>query len=117
MHFYKINNTVLPSAVELPYDELVPNTTDAANEKHVPVIDRNGRAVRVHVGSVTHPMMEAHYIMWVAIETKLGETMGYQQKWLKPGMVPEALFELAQGEELVAAYEYCNLHGLWKAEA
>ena len=42
---------------------------------------------------------------------------GMQMKWLKPGDKPEAMFKLADGEVAVAAYEYCNLHGLWKVEA
>ena len=117
MHFYKLEKTVIPSAVQLPYTELIPNTSDGAGEKHVPVIARNGNTITVRVGSVTHPMLDAHYIMWVAIETRRDGLAGYQQKWLKPGIAPEAAFELSGGEELVAAYEYCNLHGLWKAEA
>ena len=56
-------------------------------------------------------MLDAHYIQWIAIETTNGE----QKKNLKPGEVPKAEFLLAEGEEFVAAYEYCNLHGLWKA--
>ena len=58
-------------------------------------------------------MQEAHYIQWIAIETK----QGWQKKELKPGEKPEAEFILSGADELVAAYEYCNLHGLWKAEA
>ena len=58
-----------------------------------------------------HPMMEAHYIMFICIET----SRGHQIKYLNPGEKPEAEFLLADGEELIAAYEYCNLHGLWKA--
>ena len=54
-------------------------------------------------------MVEAHYIQWIAIETNLGS----QIKYLKPEQKPEASFVLAEGEELVATYEYCNLHGLW----
>ena len=56
-------------------------------------------------------MMEAHYIMFICIET----SRGHQIKYLNPGEKPEAEFLLADGEELIAAYEYCNLHGLWKA--
>lgn len=90
--------------------EMVPNTTDGALEKHVPVIEVNGRDVTVTVGSVDHPMLEEHYIMWIALETK----QGAQRKELKPGQAPRACFALAEGDEVVAAYEYCNLHGLWK---
>ncbi len=93
--------------------ELVPNTTDAAGEKHVPVIAQEGRTVTVRVGSVAHPMLEAHLIEWIALETK----EGMQRKELKPGAEPAAVFALAEGDEPVAAYEYCNLHGFWKSEA
>ena len=95
-----------------PMEEMVPNTTDAAVEKHVPVVEINGRDVTVTVGSAPHPMLEEHYIMWIALETK----QGIQRKALNPGEKPEAVFALADGDEAVAAYEYCNLHGLWKAE-
>ena len=91
---------------------LVPNTTDAAGEKHVPVIEQNGQLVTVTVGSVEHPMLEAHYIQWILLETKEGR----QRKALKPGDKPTAAFALTEGDEVVAAYEYCNLHGLWKSE-
>ncbi len=92
--------------------ELVPNTTDAANEKHVPVIVEDGNQVTVTVGSVEHPMLEAHYIQWIILET----TQGFIKKDLHPGEKPSAIFHLNDGEKVVAAYEYCNLHGLWKAE-
>lgn len=93
--------------------ELVPNTVDAAKEKHVPVISVNGTVVTVSVGSVAHPMLPEHFIEWIALETKQGN----QRKVLSAGMKPEAVFALAPGDEAVAAYAYCNLHGLWKAEA
>lgn len=91
--------------------EIVPNTTDAAGEKHVPVINVDGQVVTVTVGSVEHPMQEAHYIEWIMLETKEGR----QRKTLKPGEKPVAVFAITPGDEVVAAYEYCNLHGLWKA--
>ena len=92
--------------------ELVPGTSDGAHEKHVPAVTVDGNTVSVKVGEVEHPMMEAHYIMWIVLETK----QGIQRKALNPGEKPEALFALVEGDEAVAAYEYCNLHGLWKAE-
>ncbi len=95
------------------FEELQPNTTDAAGEKHVPVIAADGGTVNVTVGSVEHPMLEAHYITWIVLETN----KGYQKKYLRPGEKPAAQFALADGETVTAAYEYCNLHGLWKAEA
>ena len=90
---------------------LIPNTTDAAGEKHVPVIKQEGNLVTVSVGSVAHPMLEAHYIQWIILETKQGR----QRKMLKAGEKPVAVFALTDGDEVVAAYEYCNLHGLWSA--
>lgn len=89
--------------------ELVPNTTDAATEKHVPDVKVDGKKVIVTVGSVEHPMVEEHFIEWILVETK----QGTQVKWLKAGQKPTHEFVLAEGDELVAVYEYCNLHGLW----
>ena len=91
--------------------ELVPGTTDGAAEKHVPVVEVQGSTVQVKVGSVEHPMLPEHFIQFIAIETKHGS----QIKYLQPGEKPQASFVLADGNQLVAAYEYCNLHGLWKA--
>ena len=91
--------------------ELVPGTVDAAQEKHVPVVEIKGSTVHVKVGAVTHPMLEEHFIQWIALETNQGS----QIKYLRPGQQPEAVFALAEGEQVVSAYEYCNLHGLWKA--
>lgn len=95
-----------------PMVELVANTTDAATEKHVPVVNVDGNTVTVAIGEVEHPMVEEHFIQWVEIET----THGSQRKVLKAGQEPKATFVLAEGEKLMAAYEYCNLHGLWKKE-
>ncbi len=92
--------------------EIVPNTTDAAQEKHVPVVTVDGNKVLVRVGEVDHPMIDAHYIEWICLQT----AQGNQRKCLKPGDAPEACFMLCEGDEVQAAYAYCNLHGLWKAE-
>lgn len=89
--------------------ELKANTTDAAVEKHVPVVQKNGNIVTVTVGSVIHPMEEKHYIEWIALETKNAS----QIKALKPNQEPKATFALTDGDEVVKAYAYCNLHGLW----
>ena len=95
-----------------PMAELVPNTTDGALEKHVPVIEQDGNKVTVRVGSVVHPMLEAHYIEFIILET----TKSAYLKTLNPGEEPVAEFLLAEDEDVVAAYEYCNLHGYWKGE-
>ena len=94
-----------------PMAEIIAGTTDAAQEKHVPVAEVSGNTVNVKVGSVEHPMLEEHYIEWIAIATK----QGAQRKILNPGDKPEAVFELAGGDEFVEAYAYCNLHSLWKS--
>ena len=91
--------------------ELVPNTSDGAGEKHVPVVVKDGNHVVVSVGEVEHPMLEEHFIEWIILETN----KGYQFKHLSPNEKPVAEFELLDGEEVLAAYEHCNLHGLWKA--
>ena len=89
---------------------LVPNTSDGAGEKHVPLIQTNGSCVTVTVSSVEHPMLEEHYIQFVVLET----ASGIQVKYLNPGEAPHAEFLTADAP--VAVYEYCNLHGLWKTE-
>ncbi len=94
-----------------PMEEVVAGTTDASVEKHVPVIKQEGNLVTVTVGAVEHPMVEEHYIEWIALQTKQGN----QRKKLNPGDKPEAAFALVDGDEVVAAYAYCNLHSLWKA--
>lgn len=91
--------------------ELVPNTTEAATEKRLPVVEMDGNIVKVSVGSVEHPSTEEHYIAWVYLET----AHGGQRKAIKPGDKPEVSFAL-QDDELIAVYAYCNLHGLWKTE-
>lgn len=91
--------------------ELKANTVDASQEKHVPVVTVDGNKVTVKIGSVPHPMLEEHYITWVYLQTEKGG----QRKCLKPGEAPEAVFTLI-GDKPVAAFEYCNIHGLWKTE-
>ena len=93
-------------------EELTANTSDGAYEKHVPVVKVEGNMVHVVVGSTEHPMAEDHYIEWIALQTKNGN----QRICLKPGDKPKACFAICDGDEVEAVYEYCNLHGLWKAE-
>ena len=94
-----------------PMQEIVPGTTDASVEKHVPVYEVKDGKVSVKVGSVAHPMTEEHYIEWVSLKTKFGN----QRKALKPGDAPEASFLIEKDDEVEAVYAYCNLHSLWKA--
>ncbi len=91
--------------------EIIPGTTDAAVEKHVPDYKVEGNLVKVNVGSVDHPMLAVHYIEWIALKTK----EGVQIKYLKPEDKPCASFALSEGDEVEEVYAYCNLHGLWKA--
>ena len=96
-----------------PMKRFVENTVDAAKEKHVPVVERTVDGIKVTVGSVLHPMEEKHYITFVVLESD----RAVQYRKLNPGDAPVAVFALAQGDRALAAYEHCNLHGLWKAEA
>jgi superoxide reductase len=94
-----------------PMSKLIANTVDAAKEKHVPVIVRNGNKVTVKVGSVPHPMEPKHYILFVEV---LAGSKVYRHDF-KPGdKVAEATF-LIEETDLVAR-EYCNLHGLWASK-
>ena len=91
--------------------ELIPNTVDAAGEKHIPVYKVEGNKVHVSVGEVEHPMQDEHSIEWISIQTKSGN----QRKSLKSKEKPQADFIMVDGDEVEAVYAYCNLHGLWKA--
>ncbi len=93
-----------------PMISLSENTTDAALEKHVPVIEKTPNGYKVAVGSVAHPMEDSHYIQWIEIDAD-GKTC---RQFLKPGDKPIAEFKVLA--ENVTAREYCNLHGLWKKE-
>lgn len=92
--------------------EMIPGSVDASVEKHLPVVKVDGAHVTVTVGSVVHPMTEKHYIEWISLQTEQGN----QRKELTPESEPAAKFALAEGDSVVAAYAYCNLHGLWKTE-
>lgn len=96
-----------------PMVELVPNTTDAAAEKHVPVIEKTGDKIIVRVGSTPHPMLKEHHIEWVYLITRKGG----QRKHLEPALdAPAAEFILTPDDAPLAALAYCNLHGLWQAD-
>ncbi|HHU17120.1 MAG: desulfoferrodoxin family protein [Anaerovoracaceae bacterium] len=92
--------------------ELVAGTSDGSYEKHVPDVKVDGSKVTIQVGSVLHPMVPEHYIAWIYLYTNLGG----QFKYLEVGKDPIAEFALSNGETAIAAFEYCNLHGLWKAD-
>ena len=90
--------------------EIVPGTTEASVEKHIPVYEVKENKLYVTVGAAEHPMIPEHYIEWIAVETSTGN----QRKPLKPGEPPKAVFALNEGDEVLAVYAYCNLHSLWK---
>lgn len=94
-----------------PMEELTPNTTDASQEKHVPVVNVDGSTLTVTVGSVEHPMEVDHYIEWIYVKTENGG----QRRALKPGDAPKAEFCICN-DKAIAVYAYCNLHGLWMTE-
>ena len=97
-----------------PLKAIVPNTVDAAKEKHVPVAtyDAAKNEVHVSVGSVAHPMTEEHLIEYIILVTK----KGVQRVDLTATDAPEVTFRLVDGDTPVKVLEYCNLHGLWQAE-
>ena len=93
------------------FEEIIPNTVDAAKEKHVPVISSEGQTVTVSVGEAAHPMLDNHYIEWIILETE----NGMERRELSPGEEPVAQFYCPEDSRIIAAYESCNLHGIWKA--
>ncbi len=93
-------------------EKIVPNTTDAAVEKHVPAVTVDGNNVHVQVGEVEHPMLPEHYITFICLETK----NGYQIAELTSDDKPVADFVVAEGDTPICGYEDCNIHGLWVAE-
>lgn len=95
-----------------PMTELVANTTDAAQEKHVPVITEEGGRISVKVGSVPHPMTEEHRIVWIYLQTEKGEQLHCVDTQDKA----ETCFKICDDDRIIAVFEYCNLHGLWKAD-
>lgn len=115
--FYKDENgnflaNIKGEAVPEGFAALEPNTVDAATEKHVPSVDlqRDGHIIHVQIGEVEHPMVEEHYIEWVALEADDRLEVHY----LKPGQTPVTFF--AGGMKSGTIYAYCNLHGLWSAK-
>jgi len=91
-----------------PMELLKEKTEDEGLEKHVPVIEKTDRGIKVKVGSIPHPMEKKHYIQWIEIIVD----DGIYRKFLKPGDEPEAEFKVKA--EKIEAREYCNIHGLWK---
>lgn len=104
-----------PACCGQPMKRMVENTTDAAKEKHVPVVEKTAEGWKVTVGSVLHPMEAEHYIEWIELLVLGADGVATEshRAFLKPGDKPEATFAVKAAK--VAAREYCNKHGLWKA--
>ncbi len=93
-----------------PMKLVTENTVEASKEKHVPVIEKTADGYKVTIGGVLHPMEEKHYIEWIEL---LADGKAYRA-FLKPGDAPVAIF--CVDAKQISAREYCNIHGLWKAE-
>lgn len=89
--------------------KLEANVSDGAKEKHVPVVSREGDVIKVSVGSTLHPMLQEHFIQWIALVSD-GKA---EFRYLKPGEKPVAEFSAVDSGTV---YEYCNIHGLWKSD-
>jgi superoxide reductase len=95
-----------------PMHWLEGTTAETSVEKHVPFVEQNADGFLVKVGEKQdHPMLDAHFIVWIELDTDKGT----YRKFLKPGDKPEAEFQIAESETVLAAREYCNLHGFWKS--
>ena len=90
--------------------QLVPDSTEASGEKHIPVYEVDGNTVHVTVGAAAHPMTEAHHIEWICLESE----HGIQYAHLTPNDEPKAKFSLCAGDEVRAVYAFCNQHDLWR---
>jgi superoxide reductase len=104
--------TCVPQCCGQAMTKLEAGVVEAAAEKHIPAVTRADGRINVQVGEVAHPMLDAHYIGWVALAADGRVEIHY----LKPGDAPETSFA-CDGAENATVYAYCNLHGLWKAEA
>ena len=103
---------VVPICCGEPMEPLQAGSVDAAQEKHVPAVTREGDVLTARVGEVEHPMLPEHHIQWIAVACD----RRLQVAHLAPGEKPEAAFHVP-ADAHVTVYEYCNLHGLWKADA
>lgn len=123
MHFYQCEICgkiiAVMSVDEIPteccgqtMEEVIPQNTDIAAEKHVPVFHTDNGCVKVCVGSVPHPMEESHSILWIGLFTDCG----CQIKSLSPEDPAEACFRIGPEEKVQAVYAFCNIHGLWYSD-
>lgn len=107
------NGGQTPTCCNQKMRELIANTTEAANEKHIPVVDIKDNIANVTVGAILHPMEENHFIAWIYLVTN----MGIKRVNLTPKEEPKASFALLPEEEIIEALAYCNLHSLWTNNA
>lgn len=103
---------VTPTCCGTEMEAVTANTADAAAEKHVPCISRDGNKVMIAVGDLPHPMTQEHFIEWVILQTNRGT---YSRR-LHPENIPEVCFRIRSTECPVRVYAWCNLHGLWLRE-
>ncbi len=106
------DSNVTPICCGKPMQVIEANSTEAAVEKHIPVVEIKDGVCHVVVGSVLHPMVEEHWIDWVMVAT----TLGRHRLVLRPGQEPKVDLKLAEKEEVLRVYAHCNLHGLWVKE-
>lgn len=105
------NRPMCVSCCNEEMEEIVPNTQDAAVEKHIPILKETESGLEILVGSVMHPSQEEHYIEWVYIElAKGGIYIPFEPLEEPVCKVPY------KKEDIKTIYSYCNLHGLWKSE-
>ncbi len=95
-----------------PMERLVADTQDAALEKHVPAVTREGDVLHVNIGSVDHPMTPEHYIQFICLVADDDYTIHQ----LTPEDAPHCEFVLREGQKPLRVYEFCNIHGLWVYE-
>ena len=95
-----------------PMELMKEKAHEEGEEKHLPVVEKEGNKITVKVGSVPHPMTEEHYIEW--IEIQMSDVGRIGKKYLKPGDVPEIEFHGRGDKFRIRAY--CNLHGVWETE-
>lgn len=102
---------VVPECCGTEMTRITANTEDAAVEKHVPVIRRNGETIEILVGGQPHPMTPQHYISLIFLLTSGGMYLHS----LNPGDTPGTAFSIRPEEDVLSAYAWCNIHGLWKS--
>ena len=111
LHEVVNDGKVVPICCGQKMKKLEAGVVEASHEKHIPVVSVDGDSVKIEIGSVAHPMSEEHSILWVSLKTD----KGVYRKHLEVGAPPVVSFALTD-EKPLAAYAYCNLHGLWKQD-